>query len=459
MDDTTGRGINRGLIVALVSLVALLGCGILTWLGIGGTPVFVAFLMIQVVAISIAIWQACDPFAEAAQYIGLRFNIPGSIRGATLDAIASSLPELFSGIFFVVVAVFATDAAAEVRASDGFGAVVATCAGSAVYNMILIPAVCVLVISRARKERPTIDIAPTVIARDGMWFLACEMLLIVFLFMPAMNIWMALALIGAYVIYIARLISDARKFQKAIKAVRATTRQLTEPLTTSVVEQAFVTNSIPYNKSLVTEIRNRLIDQQESLDDDDQQEAPESAKAFFGLVNIRLGPRSCWAIIGVCALFAAACCYWLVEVTIATSEHLEVPLFFVALIIAAAASSIPDTFLSIGASLRGDDDGAVSNAFGSNIFDICICLSIPLIVGIYLNGGRPISLTQNGEPIPGLVGIRVLLCVLTVVTLLIMWHNLQLTKKKAWVLIGLYAVFVAYAVLGSLGIGIDKWFT
>jgi hypothetical protein len=36
-------------------------------------------------------------------------------------------------------------------------------------------------------------------------------------------------------------------------------------------------------------------------------------------------------------------------------------------------------------------------------------------------------------------------------TLLLMWHNRQLTRNKALVLCAMYAMFVAYAVLGSLG--------
>ena len=102
--------------------------------------------------------------------------------------------------------------------------------------------------------------------------------------------------------------------------------------------------------------------------------------------------------------------------------------------------------------MRGDDSGAVSNAFGSNIFDICICLSIPLLVNSWLTGWQPVSMLQNGEPVPGLVGLRILLVLLTVVTLAIMWHNRELTQRKAWILCGLYGVFICYAVMGSLGI-------
>ena len=118
----------------------------------------------------------------------------------------------------------------------------------------------------------------------------------------------------------------------------------------------------------------------------------------------------------------------------------------------AAASSVPDTLLSIAAAKRGDDDGAVSNAFGSNIFDICICLSVPLIAGIYLNNGEPIDLSVDGKPMPGLFGLQVLLVTMTAITLGMLAHRLELTLRKSCILVGMYLVFIAYAVLGSLGI-------
>jgi Ca2+/Na+ antiporter len=141
-----------------------------------------------------------------------------------------------------------------------------------------------------------------------------------------------------------------------------------------------------------------------------------------------------------------------VEITVDAAVVLNVPTFFVAVILAAAVSSVPDTFLSVGAALRGDDSGAVSNAFGSNIFDICVCLSIPLLVNAGLTGWQPVSMLQDGVPIPGLVGLRILLAVLTGLTLIIIWHKQQVTRAKAILLCFLYLVFVAYAVLGSLNI-------
>jgi hypothetical protein len=168
-----------------------------------------------VVVISIVIWQACDPFADAAQWIGNTFNVPGSVRGATLDAIASSLPELFTGIFFVVlVANTGEDELLRGDASgEGYSATVATCAGSAIYNMILIPAFVALVVSFKRLNRPTVDVETKVIARDGVAFVLCEIMLIIFLFQNELYWWMAIILLAMYLVYTSLLYTDWKRFE------------------------------------------------------------------------------------------------------------------------------------------------------------------------------------------------------------------------------------------------------
>ena len=57
------------------------------------------------------------------------YRVPSSVRGATLDAIASSMPELFTGLFFVIVALSgSTDQATRLaQSADGYGSTIATC--------------------------------------------------------------------------------------------------------------------------------------------------------------------------------------------------------------------------------------------------------------------------------------------------------------------------------------------
>ncbi|MCC9608616.1 hypothetical protein LOC68_09375 [Blastopirellula sp. JC732] len=437
-----------GLGVAIAAVAALGAFWLMSWQ--------LAFLLTSVVVISIVIWQACDPFADAAQWIGTTLGIPGSVRGATLDAISSSLPELFSGIFFVVIAISAVQgndpAAIEAAGAEGFGSTIATCAGSAVYNMILIPAIVTMTIAFYRRTRPTIDVEDEVLARDGIWFLLCELALLVFLFQNKMYWWMGLVLMGMYVVYICQLYRDTIVYRKRLHALKEyfTAKGLDTPTPTVISELAAQNVKVHY--LLVDKIREEIKEGSfDENEDEDEEEAPEGAGALFGFVEIPLSHVTAWLIILVSTVVAVVACYFLVESTRHTAVALNVPTFFVAVILAAAASSVPDTFLSIGSAMRGDDSGAVSNAFGSNIFDICICLSVPLLVNSYLVNWGPVSLTQDGEPIAGLVGLRISLFVLTGVTLAIMWHNRQLTFRKSLVLCGLYGLFIAYAVLGSLG--------
>jgi len=439
-NDDGDSGVNYlGLIVTAIAIALL---AVFWWVSSWWADGILAFYILEVVVISIVIWQACDPFADAAQWTGRKLHIPGSVRGATLDAVASSLPELFTGIFFVMI-VASTSVEGDSKIAEGYSSTVATCAGSAIYNMILIPAIVALVISFRRKARPTVDIEDKVIARDGIAFLLCETVLILCLFMNQLYWWMGLILVGMYVVYIMLLYGDWKRFEK-IKHAFIDVGLQTEA---KQVQSQFTKAGIRFSLPLIQQVQDEL---QRGNNNEEDEDEDEQAGVFFGFWQVPLNGITTWLILIISTITAAAACYFLVQVTHDSAEYLGVPIFFVAVILAAAASSVPDTFLSIGAAMRGDDSGAVSNAFGSNIFDICICLSVPLFIASYYNSWEPISLLQDGKPMVGLVGLRILLGILTVITLGIMWHNRQLTRTKAFMLCGLYCVFIAYAVLGSL---------
>jgi len=409
------------------------------------------FLFSQVAIISIVLWQACDPFADAAQWIGRVFRLPGSVRGATLDAVASSMPELFSGIFFVVLAF---SAAGDIEAdriaagAEGYGATIATCAGSAIYNMILIPAFCAIVIFFRRRSRPTIDIEDEVIIRDGLWFIGCELLLIAFLFRNQMEWWMGCVFLGLYAVYIGQLTLNALTYRWRWRSVRRHIRKQGEGKSEEEIYEAMKEAGEKVTRQLVHRAYAEHLAHGKPKE---EREWNDQAEFLFGFFSVRLNLITVPLVLLGSTLLAAGACYFLVEATRSTAVVLGVPAFFVAVVMTAAASSLPDTFLAIGAASRGDDSGAVSNAFGSNIFDICVCLSIPLFVGSYLTGWQPVSLMQDGEPIRGLVTLRILLVTLSALTLGIMWHKRRLTIFKAIILCFLYLIFLGYAVLGSLG--------
>ncbi|QDV40199.1 putative calcium/sodium:proton antiporter [Stieleria neptunia] len=430
-------------------------CASYGWASLAPTSVGanLTLAVFQIAMISIVIWQACDPFADAAQFLGEQWRIPSSVRGATLDAVASSLPELFTGFFFVLYAmnasVLAPPGEPGLHAGEGFGATIATCAGSAVYNMILIPAFCGIAIALTRHRKPIIEIHRTVITRDGLWFLVCEIVLVAFLFSKQLSWHLAAILLGLYVVYLVWLWMDARKYRIARSVAMETLQSIDKP-DEQQIQSALTDHGINATPSLIDYVGRELRGDTPE-DEEEGDEEVDSAGMLFGRIQIPLRPSISYSLLVGSTAITAIACYWLVEVTVSIATTLDIPVFFVAVIVAAAASSVPDTLLSIGAAKRGDDDGAVSNAFGSNIFDICICLSLPLIAGIFLNNGQPIDLLIDGKPMPGLFGLQVLLLTLTMITLGILSHRLQLTLRKSLVLVGLYLVFIGYAVLGSLG--------
>ncbi|MDP4680035.1 MAG: hypothetical protein NWS46_06665, partial [Cyclobacteriaceae bacterium] len=126
---------------------------------------------------------------------------------------------------------------------------------------------------------------------------------------------------------------------------------------------------------------------------------------------------------------------------------LNIPLMFVALVLASAASSFPDTIISIKDAQRGKYDDAISNALGSNIFDVCFALGFPLFLFTILHG--PIHMPE--ELIDLSAELRFLLLILTIICVLIYTTGKYIGRGKALLLLGLYFLFILYIIGRSSG--------
>ncbi|MDB4187661.1 sodium:calcium antiporter, partial [Flavobacteriaceae bacterium] len=109
-------------------------------------------------------------------------------------------------------------------------------------------------------------------------------------------------------------------------------------------------------------------------------------------------------------------------------------------VLASAATSVPDTILSYRDAVAGNYDDAVANALGSNIFDICFALGFPLFAFTLFNG--PISMTP--ETVANVAELQASLVLLTVTAFLIYYFNAGLRKVHAYLLLGLYVVFIGF---------------
>ena len=86
------------------------------------------------------IWRAGDTFLEGSNYIGR--NLRDGVKGATINAVASSMPELFIALFFLF---FLKDV-------TGFSGGLGASFGSVLFNSLIIPSTAVLgVLSKSKK--------------------------------------------------------------------------------------------------------------------------------------------------------------------------------------------------------------------------------------------------------------------------------------------------------------------
>ena len=56
--------------------------------------------LILIILTSVIIWKSSDGFDKASTYLGR--NLSDGVKGATINAISSSMPELLTTIFFLI---------------------------------------------------------------------------------------------------------------------------------------------------------------------------------------------------------------------------------------------------------------------------------------------------------------------------------------------------------------------
>ena len=344
----------------------------------------------------------------ASEYVGR--NLSEGVRGATINAIASSMPEVFTSLFFLFI----------LQDASGFSGGIGTTAGSAIFNGMVIPAVAILaVISMGLTKK--ITVSQKVLRRDGIALILAELVFLVLISGSALYWYHGLILMLVYVVYIFYMFGTMSKKEKD---------EFLEESDSEEAEVDFSDEKINYFKAFFT------------LD---------LEKLFIGKAKINDGKA--WSLLITSTVAIALVCYFLVlacewigadtyEIAGFSFEGLDIPVMFVALILAAAASSFPDTIISMKDARRGQYDDAISNALGSNIFDVCFALGFPLFIFTIING--PIHMPPDIVNLS--TELRFLLWLLTIVAVLIFTTSKHMGKGKAILLLSIYVLFVVYIV-------------
>ena len=331
------------------------------------------------------------------------------IKGPTVNAVASSLPELMISSLFLF---FYKDI-------NGFSAGFATIIGSSAFNIAIIPVIA-YIFAFKKNQIQAFKVDKKIVLQDGI-FLLMSIILLGLGFVIGLNIYYAIILISTYLFYIF-FIYKKRNINK---------NKINDKI--GYINTKFGNGlKWSYFKSIVNlRIYN-----------------------IFGFKNINTFNSVIVIIISV--LIISLACYLLVMVVENISESYGVNLFITAFFIAAISSSIPDTILSIKDAENNQFNDSFSNTYGSNIFDICIGVGLPIFIYSLFN--EPISvdtpverlgLTNFGDTIFNgnlLVWSTIILFIFTLLISLI-YLSEKINKKNIPYILVLYFLYIIALVI------------
>jgi cation:H+ antiporter len=335
------------------------------------------------------IWRSSDGFELASDYLGRRFS--KGIKGATINAVASSMPELLSTFFFLFY----------LKDSDSFSGGLGITGGSAIFNILIIPISIYFALFFSKKIRK-IPVSRRTFMRDGLFLLLLTGFVAAIIHSPGgLKWWHGALLMAPYFGYVGYLFFHVHK---------------KHPGDPDIFEYD------PPDKK--TSIRDVLkIDLEKMV-----------------LRSKMINRKSAWMLLMVSVAILVVATWMLVYSTDMLGKELEIPILFVSVILSAAASSVPDTVISIRDAAKGNYEDAFSNALGSNIFDISFALGFPLMIYTAIYG----KIIMHSEIVNASSDIWVVLFLITGITLLIFGIGKSFNLFKVLLLCLLYVAFLIF---------------
>eukprot|EP00747_Dinoflagellata_sp_TGD_P143504 gnl/TRDRNA2_/TRDRNA2_176398_c1_seq2.p1 gnl/TRDRNA2_/TRDRNA2_176398_c1~~gnl/TRDRNA2_/TRDRNA2_176398_c1_seq2.p1 ORF type:complete len:525 (+),score=43.35 gnl/TRDRNA2_/TRDRNA2_176398_c1_seq2:91-1665(+) len=333
-------------------------------------------------------------FVPACCVLAKRSGMPNDVAGATLLAFGSSAPELCTNI--VATFLIVNDC--------GVGDII----GSAIHNISIVVGVSGLFAGRA------LALWWYPLTRDCLFYSISIIELTIFLWDEYIVWWEALVMCLTYVAYGLWMVWNLPIYEMMCKCFRC------EP-------------DVP------------------SEGDDDDEEAEgllyyDPCEIIWRLTmpDHKEKPFRCFAV-SLCNVMLLS--YWMVDSATVFGCVLGIPTLFMGLVFLAAGTSIPDAFASMAAARRGEGDMAVSNALGSNIFDILLGLGMPWLISILI--GKPIVFHGVSRLLYWVILLMIILVAFMVTIVIAGW---KLDWKMGGALVAFYVVYVIWALLKSFNV-------
>lgn len=196
--------------------------------------------------------------------------------------------------------------------------------------------------------------------------------------------------------------------------------------------------SWPYEKAFEYTIPDCQYEDIEDLDDLSAEEVAELKS------NLSCGQRWYWAAFGISLIWITLISYFMVELMLKLGCLWSIPDVVMGLTFLAMGTSIPDALGSISVAKDGHGDMAVSNAVGSNVFDICMGLGLPWAIKAISNGGDAMKICDTSDIIPSMFILLGIIAVLFTVLWVGKW---KLIPQSGYALFGTYAAFFIYSLV------------
>ncbi|MCF7812752.1 calcium/sodium antiporter [Candidatus Gracilibacteria bacterium] len=343
-------------------------------------------------------WLAkiCDEyFVGSLEIITQKLKISEDVAGASFMAVGSSAPELFTAIIALTKV-----------GSENIGA--GTIVGSAIFNVLVIIGASALVHKTLLNWR-------TIIRDVGFYMITLTLLLFTF-WDGEITRNEAFWYLALYALYIF-VLSQWKKWIPAHFQVSQTRINAAEKKK-SIAEYWAGLRWIEKGTNFLF---SHLIPD------------PDKKRHLYGItftISVVLIAILSWAMI---------------ELAVFLAHNFGIPQGIIALTVLAAGTSIPDLLSSIIASKRGAGDMAVSNALGSNTFDILIGLGLPWLIYIFWKGGTVDVGTEN------LFSSAILLFATVILFAAIaIGKRFQISKPEGIFLILIYIFYLCSAILMTI---------
>lgn len=409
----------------------------------GGAMVHLFLAMYAFIALNIL----CDDYVvPSVEKIIEKFHIDPEVAGATLLAVSGSASELFTSVIGVFI----------IKTDIGLGTVV----GSAVFNFLFNVAMCALF------SGSNLRLSPGPFLRNCLFYSLCIAALTGVTYDKKIYWYEALLLVCMYLIYIiAMYFNDTIQgfFQRLLAR-----RNISADIETKTIGDSEKEKLLPQQSDEgESPLSNNSVEETQVRPQNDDCSVSITQKAISRIKWIILLPIRCmflvtipdcrkdrwqkWYLVSftVSLVWIALLTYFLVWMVSVIGFTLGIPDVIMGLTFLAAGCSVPDGLSSLKVARQGNSDMAVSNAIGSNVFDILICLGLPwLLKTTFVDFGGHVDLLSGSVAYTSIFLFGTVLVALVSLALN-KWH---LNKRIGITLLILYLVFIAIAIVFQLNL-------